>query len=139
MSILEARFSAFLRCVPRPTLLARPQDAVRVAQARVIFHANRGYQELFRDALLKTHNRGANYFWNLVYKCPEIRPKIPEIPVIREIWRKISEIRLGNHEIWCKIPEKLSFRREIPGIWPETFQIRPEIPKICSEIPETRL
>jgi len=37
--------------------------------------------------------RGTNYFWNLVYKCPEIRPKISEIqPKIPEI-PKISVVR----------------------------------------------
>jgi len=33
--------------------------------------------------------QGVNYFWNPVYNCPEIRPKISEILDIR---RKISGI-----------------------------------------------
>jgi len=62
--------------------------------------------------------RGANFFRNPVYKCPEIRPKIyeikpeifenraipeihtiTEIPVICDIKPKISEIWLKNLEI----------------------------------------
>jgi len=71
--------------------------------------------------------REATCFWNLLWKCPEIWPKIPEIqpeipaisniPVTREIRPKISEIWLGNLEI----------RRQIPGMWPEILLIRPEI------------
>ena len=92
---------------------------------------------------------GQVYFWNSVFKCPEIRPKIPgiqpeippfrEIPVIREIWPKISAIRLKNLEIRRKIPEILEIQREIPEIWPENLQIRPEIPEIWPDIHETRL
>jgi len=74
--------------------------------------------------------RGAIYSWSPVYKCPEIRPNIPEIqheipqlPAIPEIRPKISKIRLENLEI----------RREIPGIWHGTVQIRPEIPKSCTK------
>ena len=51
------------------------------------------------DATLNTVTRGANYFLNPGYKCPEIRPEIseirpeisvlPEIPVILEIRSEI--------------------------------------------------
>ena len=50
------------------------------------------------NVLLDRFGLEANYFLNLVYKLPEICPKIAEIhsaiPV--EVRQKIFEIRLGN-------------------------------------------
>jgi len=59
-----------------------------------------------------------------VYKCPEISPKILEIPGSRP---KISEIRLKNLEIRRKITEILEIRREISleyGLEPFKYDLK---------------